>query len=277
MDAGQHGYADEHEREREHLAHQFPLPTIPSPPESSISSLHSEDSIVAHVHPPTPDMDEFADGYRRRKAALVGDEDRRSHAKPDSKPNSRRHRQSNLDGSDDGASGNNGVYFSDDGHSSDFSSLPTSEDVELQHYPSEGRISDNEETSLAKKDEQRRKRKRARTAAVNDGPLGSIKTAKQEQELADKNVVRALIINALLIASWYLFSVSISVVGYDEIFLLHRSSAKQTSSITDGCSRRAILTSTFLSSQPACIWSFNFLWLHLYYIFCRTFALDQTA
>lgn len=222
MYAGERVQQDEDERGNDHLANQFPLPTIPSPPGSSISSLSSQDSAAAHVHPPAPDMDDSAEGYRRRRAGLAGDENGRARGLSGPKANARRHRGLDLDGSHDEAGSKYMVYSSEDGHSSDFSSLPTSDDVELEHYPSEGGISDDEGTSLAKNDKQRRKRRRTRAATLKDGSAGSIKIAKQEQKTADKNVIRALIINALLIASWYLFSVSISVVGHMEAFLLCR-------------------------------------------------------
>lgn len=217
MYAGERVQQDEDERGDDHLANQFPLPTIPSPPGSSISSLSSQDSVAAHVHPSAPDMDESAERYRRRRAGLIEGENGRARGMSGSQTNPHRQRKPDLDESHDEIGSKHGVYSSEDGHSSDFSSLPPSENVELEHYPSGDSISDNKGTTLAKKDKQRRKRRRAGTATLNDG---SIKAAKYEQKLADKNVIRALIINALLIASWYLFSVSISVVGYEEAFLL---------------------------------------------------------
>ncbi len=220
MNAGERGQEEEDERGHGHVASQFPLPTIPSSPRSSISSLSSQDSIAARVHPPTPDMDDSADGYRRRRAALSGKENENPRRTRGSKTRPRPNRRSDLDGSNDVAGNRNMVYSSEDGHSSDFSSLPTSEDVELEHYPSDDGISDDEGMGIGKDSRHRRKRRRARTATLTGGHPGNIATAKQEQKLADKSVIRALIINALLIASWYLFSVSISVVGCMEAFLL---------------------------------------------------------
>lgn len=244
MYVGQNGHSKEVEPEPENLGNQFPLPTIPSP----------RSSTAANVHPPTPDMDDSADGYRRRRAVSNVDQNRRTHSKPGSHTKARRNHRKDLD---DEAGGKRIPHSLEDERNSDRSSLPTSEDVELEEYASEGSISD-EETGLATKDKQRKQRRRARASTLAGGYDGSIKTAKQEQKLADKNVMRALIINALLIASWYLFSVSISVVGYKELLLLSHDAANKMFSIIDGCSRREISTSTFPSLQRACTWSSNF-------------------
>ena len=168
-------------------------------------------------------MDDFADGYTRRRAVSNVDQNGRPYAKPDLKSDPRRHRRRDLEGSDDEAVGKPSAHSSEDRHSSDFSSLRTSEDFEMGHYPSEGSNGDDEEAGLAKKDKQRRKPGKASTATLNGEPPGSIMIAKQEQKLADKDVARALIINALLIASWYLFSVSISVVGRNSHCVLERN------------------------------------------------------
>ena len=231
MYAGEHRHDNEDERAHEQLADRFPLPTIPSPPGSSISSLSSQDSLAAHVHPPTPDMDESADGYRRRRAGLIGRDDGRARGYPGPEGSPSSHRRLKSNRSNDEASDNHMVDSSEDRRGSDFSALPiieNIENVELEHYPSEGGISDDEEIGLAKNDKQRRNRRRARTATLIGDSPGSIKIAEQEQKLADRNVVRALIINALLIASWYLFSVSISVVGQQKAFLLISTNAKPT-------------------------------------------------
>ena len=258
MYAGQNNIAREANRGQETLADQFSLPTIPSPPRSPISSPFSQHSRTTHVHPPTHNMDDPTEGYTRRRAFSSLDQNGRPYAQPRMKADPRRHRRRDMEGSDEEASGKPTVHSLEDRHSSDFSSLPTSEDFEMEHYPSEGTNSNDEERGLAKKDKKRRKRGRARTATLNRGPPGSIKTAEQEQKLADKGVARALIINALLIASWYFYSVSISVVSHNNVSALYCRNAKQTLSTIDGCFHRAISTSTFLSLQPACTWSSNF-------------------
>lgn len=220
MYAGGRVQQDENERGDDRLANRFPLPMIPSPPGSSILSLSSQESVAAHVHPPAPDMDDSAEGYRRRRAVGNEGENRRVRGMSGSQTIPHRQRKLDLDGSHDETGSKHSVYSSEDGHGSDFSSLAPIENVELEHYPSDDSISDDKGTTLANNDKQQKKRRRAGTATLDGGPAGSVKAAKHEQKLADKNVIRALIINALLIASWYLFSVSISVVGYQEAFLL---------------------------------------------------------
>ena len=253
MYAGQNSQSKKVEPEHEHLANRLPLPAIPSPG-SSITSPSSQISTAAHVPSTTPDMDDSKDGYRRRKAVSNIDQDGRTRSKPGSHTKAHRNRGKDLD---DDARSKRIPHSLEDEHNSDRSSLPTSEDVELEEYTSEGSVSD-EETGLATKDKQRRQRRRPRASTLADRPDGSSKTAKQEQKLADKNVMQAMIVNALLIASWYLFSVSISVVGHKELLLLAHNAANKISSIIDGCFRRAISTSTFPSLQRACTWSSNF-------------------
>ena len=226
MAADERSGDDEGKRVHGQIGDRFPLPTIPSPPGSSISSLSSQESIAALVHPPTPEMGDYVDGYRRRRAGITGHENDGVRGKPAPKLNSRRPRPSKQDGSNSEAGDNPIVCSSEEGHGSDISSLPTSEDVELEHYPSDDGISDDEETGFAKNNKQQRKQKRASITTVDGNSLASIRTAKQEQKLADKSVIHALIINALLIASWYLFSVSISVVGHQKGSLLFSVCAK---------------------------------------------------
>ena len=109
------------------------------------------------------------------------------------------------------------AYSSDDG--SDFSSMSTSDEYELGRMPADDIGTDDEETGLTKKTKERRKRKRRKATRLDERVAGTVKTSKQEQKVADWNVLKAMFINVLLIASWYLFSLSISIVS---TWLLYR-------------------------------------------------------
>lgn len=264
MDVNNHDRRHEHEHEHEQdynnpSADQFPLPNISTRSSLSTSPRSrraSEDSagIASHVHPPTPDMDGSVDGHRRRRGLLVdGDENdgvddgkaRRTHR-------SRRLRKSSRSGNP-AVESKQAAYSSDEEYVSDYSSHSTSDDVELHHITSEDGLTDDDETGLTRKDKRNRKRRKKKNTLLDQRIVGTAKSSKQDGNSADKNVLRASLINALLIASWYLFSLSISIVSMKPrqqffVYLL-----KQYTSITNGCSRPII--SIFISpfSRPACI------------------------
>lgn len=114
------------------------------------------------------------------------------------------------------------------------------DDVELHQLNSEGEdgLTDDEETGLTKKNNKRhRKRRRKHTSQDDDDIGGKTKLMSQEKSSADRSVLKALLINALLIASWYLFSLSISIVSHVLSFIC-LCKLIQSSSITNGCSHQ---------------------------------------
>lgn len=245
MDVNNDDHSNEHEREREQdgtdqTAGQFPLPA--RPPSSSCSPSSSQDFAGgdSDVHPPSPEMDGSAD--RRRRRTLVGE------GKESGDGNSRRtfRSQRRRKGS------SREPHGADSDESSDFSSQSTSEDVELHHIVSEDEWTDDEETGLAKKDNRNRKRRRRKNTLLDQriihGKTSKLDTAKY----ADRSVLWASFINTLLIGSWYLFSLSISIVSQRLIQLLIHS-LKQSISIISGCSQTSIFIFPSLFSQPACI------------------------
>lgn len=222
MDLSTHGQDHDNGREQNEIhqsANQFPLPTISTlslPSNSSRSSLDSQNStgIASHVHPPTPDMDGTLDAHRRRKGLLAGEsENNIGNGKAHKKQSSRRQRE----GSRSVVESKHPANPSDEEHSSDVSSRSTSEDVELHHMVSEDELTDDEETGLTKKDRRKRKRRRRKNTLLDQRVMGSSKTSKQNAKLADISVLRASFINALLIASWYFFSLSISIVSQNAL------------------------------------------------------------
>lgn len=178
------------------------------PSTSSVSSLSSQDSALDTDadDPYSSDMDGARDAYRRRRAQLMAGLENGSVRGKHGRKNPQRQSQKLSGVPDD-------KHHSDDGHGSDLSSMSTNDDVELSHMASEDGLTDDEETALTRKDKEHRKRKRRRNTRLDGRIAGNTKSSKQEQQDADKNVMKAMIVNILLIASWYMFSLSISIVS----------------------------------------------------------------
>ena len=158
-------------------------------------------STDADEDPLSNEMD-GGDAYRRRKAQLMGEheDNHRDGRKGRKKGRRQRQRQESKRLS----------YRSEDGHSSDFS---TSDDVELDHLSSDGILSEDEETGLTKNDKRHRKKRRTRDTDLDARIGGSSQTSQLRQKIADQNVLKVLALNSLLVVSWYLFSLSISIVS----------------------------------------------------------------
>lgn len=208
MDVNQHDHSNEHEHEREQdgtdqTAGQFPLPARLSTSSSSLSSSQGFTGGDSYVHPLTPEMDGSAD-RRRRRRTLVGDEEESGDGNAQPKFRSQRRRKGSS----------RDPHGADSDESSDFSSRSTSEDVELHHIASENEWTDDEETGLAKKDNRNRKRRLRKNTLLDQRIIRDGKTSKLDTaNSADRSVLWASFVNTLLIGSWYLFSLSISIVS----------------------------------------------------------------
>ncbi|KAK3175073.1 hypothetical protein OEA41_002319 [Lepraria neglecta] len=198
-------------------------PSKEAPPPEPIPRRPSQDSQDAFgtdsdVDASSSDMDSVGEGYRRRRAQLMaGLENGHASGKGHRKHSRRKHRE--TAGTPNGE-GKQMEYSSDE--SSEFSSRSTSDDVELSHLASDDALQDDEETGLTKKNKEHRKRRRRKATRLDGRIAGNIKTSKQEQKVADRNVLKAMIVNVALIASWYLFSLSISIYNkwmFDEKYL----------------------------------------------------------
>lgn len=263
--------------ERQHPHDQFPAPTIADPPSPSSSSHVSERSVLdaaAHVHPATPDM-EGPDGYVRKRPSLLEHEDPHTTAKSEKRSRSRqlRRKASQTRGEDEPK---HTVYSSDDGQGSMFSTPSTSEDVEMERMPSDDALTDDEETGLTGKDKRKRTRRRTLNSQLDERVAGSMGASNSRWSLADRNVIKASLINALLIASWYLFSVSISVVCY-VVPSRTLQNFDTFGSTTDGCLGKKPSISTFPYSLHACIWLFSSCSQALCCISSRDFGREQTV
>lgn len=203
----------EEQSERQHLTYSTSKPREePNIRRStSVSSLDSQDSALGTDadDPPSSDMDSAGDAYRRRRAQLMAGLENGSAKGKNSRgkyPRRPRHASGALDDK-------HRTSPSGDEEGSDFSSNSTSDDVELSHLASEDALTDDEETGLTRKDKEHRKRKRRRNTRLDGRIAGNTKSLKQEQKDADRNVIKAMIINVVLIVLWYIFSLSISIVG----------------------------------------------------------------
>ena len=155
------------------------------------------------------DMDNILDGYRQRKALLMTHPNDSIASHPKRRSSQQRPRRKGNLGRDD----EDGTmrYASDDSNDTNLT-FSTSEDVELSQIHGDELLMDDEETGLTKQDRRKKRRRKMKNAFLDDGVSRSSEVEKG-QSLADKSVLRASIINVLLIASWYCFSLSISIVS----------------------------------------------------------------
>ncbi|KAG8532629.1 uncharacterized protein KY384_002506 [Bacidia gigantensis] len=102
------------------------------------------------------------------------------------------------------------IYQPDDDYISEVS-MSTSDEVELDHLNPDVARSDDEEAGLTTKERSRRKRRRRRSMDSDARILGNSHASQLGQKTADRTVIRELFLNSLLVGSWYLFSLSISI------------------------------------------------------------------
>jgi solute carrier family 35 protein C2 len=150
--------------------------------------------------------------HRRRSSVLVGDN--RVHEPYDPE----------TDGIDleDGNKGNN-ISSSqelkplpppnDDPTSEESSTDDSSGEPDLDGMASDDDLNDDEETGLTSKERRQRRRRRRRQRRELDARIANVKISESGRRLADQNVVKKLLFNAVLIGLWYIFSLSISIVS----------------------------------------------------------------
>jgi solute carrier family 35 protein C2 len=138
---------------------------------------------------------------RRRSSSLAGVPGT-SHQDRKQKPRRQRSEHILEEGDTDSAS---------DGEHSDGSSKTESTDLELDDMRSEDGLEDDEETGLTGRDRRRRRRRKRRNTRLDQRIVEDPGYSKEEEKLANQNLMRSILINAVLIGLWYLFSISISV------------------------------------------------------------------
>lgn len=178
---------------------------------SSIDRKDSTAGTDADADLLSSDMDSAGDGHRRRRVQLMdGLENGSSRKKRSSRKHAHRYRNA-LGASDQ--ENKQLVYSSDEGHGSDLSSRTTSDDFELDRLNAEDPYSDDAETGMTKKDKKNRKRRRRTAIRMDERFAGNIKVSKPAKRFSYSEIYKAWLINALLVASWYVFSLSISIVS----------------------------------------------------------------
>lgn len=178
------------------------------------SSVDSQDPTAgtdADADLLSSDMDRTGDGYRRRRAQLMKASENGNTSRKSS-PKNHVHRPGNISGTFD-EENSQLVYSSDDDRGSDFSSRTTSEDFELDRLMAEDQFSDDAEAGMMKQDKKNRKRRRRKAVRMDERFAGSVKASKPSNHFSYSAIYTAWLVNALLVASWYAFSLSISIVS----------------------------------------------------------------
>lgn len=179
-------------------------------PRSSVDSQDSAVTTNADADLLSSDMDVVGDGYRRRRAQLMhGLENGNAREQTSSRKHLHRHR--NAEAPDE--ENEQLVYSSDEGNVSDLSSRTTSDDFELDHFTAEAPFGDDEEMGMTRNERMHRKRRRRKAVRMDERFAGNVKASKQNITSTYSGVYKAWLINALLVASWYAFSLSISIVS----------------------------------------------------------------
>lgn len=130
----------------------------------------------------------------------------------------RRQRRKRWDELDDTSMQKHTASFPENGHSFELSSASGTDDAGQDHLSSDLGSTDDEEVGLERKELGEREWKRRKHAHLDKRVAGSTNVPEQKRSSADKSVTKALITNALLIASWYAFSLSISIVSLHWLF-----------------------------------------------------------
>ncbi len=193
-------------------------------------------------------------GHRRRRSSLIN---------PAGASNSR-HR-SPLSRSQ---SSRSPVHADDDDkiveESSDDVSLQPGE-VDETDLPDED-LHDDEETGLTGKDKRRKRRRRRRNQLLDQRIVKDDEgISPEEKKEADRNVVKSLVINGVLIGLWYFFSLLISLVWLSSsltrtpvVCLYNLLTTLFPASTTNGCFHPTSSTSAFPCSPPPCTSSCSF-------------------
>jgi solute carrier family 35 protein C2 len=195
-----------------------PLAALSQPPSRSSSPIpriladygHSTNAEISGsaVSSPTADAMEGGTvfGHRRRRSSLVnGKSKSRGHSRLPSRAFLPVPGQLQIDEESDRQ------ISADEG--SDLSAQSTSDDVELEELHSEDGFENDEETGLTSAERKERTRRKLRRMQLDERVAVDHKSSRQEQMEADQSVIKNSIINAILIGLWYMFSLSISVVG----------------------------------------------------------------
>ena len=146
-------------------------------------------------------------GHRRRRSSLMNGANGARSSRP------RAHSLRNAAG----GPGQDEPKISEEDADTDVGSRsPARDDRSGTGSDSDSDLRDDEETGLADRDRRRKRSKKLRNTRL-DQRVAKSRTHEpitdEERRLADKDVMRRLTVNGLLILLWYLFSLSISLVS----------------------------------------------------------------
>ena len=205
----------EEETEAEYHYTTGQIPSLSGKTKSSRrSAMNSQESIV--------DADANKHGDQRHKGQIS---DRLDNVNAERESHSKKypHQHRNASRASD-AENKHMVYSSDEGSGSDYSSRTTSDDYELDRLTTEDGFSDDAESGMTNKDKRHRKRRRRKAARMDEIFAGNINAPQSNKKNIHRKIYMAWLINALLVASWYAFSLSISIVSEESVLSEHPAS-----------------------------------------------------
>lgn len=188
-----------------HPGDEFPLPTISNPSftDSDDDDFLDEDrqhpsraNIRSLVHPPTPDMGDASANHSRRRSTSIASPIGGDGWTADAAQKHHRVKSEQL------RKGTSEIP-SDDENEGDLSGDPESSDLELDDLEDEEGLEDDEETGLARHDRRKRRRRKRRNTLLDQRVVPDGKLTKEEERLVQGSMRRNMLINALLIALWY--------------------------------------------------------------------------
>lgn len=91
--------------------------------------------------------------------------------------------------------------------------MTSSEDFEMDDIDSGRGLEDDEETGLTSNLRHQRTRRKRKNTAMDERIAPNVDMKKEEDRLTNRTVWTTILINAVLVALWYAFSISISVVS----------------------------------------------------------------
>lgn len=91
--------------------------------------------------------------------------------------------------------------WSKDNRSERYSPSPLSSDMETNDTGSDGGLEDDEETGLTGYNKRKRRRRKRRNTKL-DERVAETKVTREEEKIATQSLLRALLINAVLIGLW---------------------------------------------------------------------------
>ena len=261
-----------------HPADVFPLATLSNPPSSTDSDLdsdidsdidigidvvsnnhqhrngfrHAGRNVASLVHPPTPKSmeDQATAAHARRRSSSLAGASVPSHAQHADRKRRRRKSDNILE------EGEDAPYDSD----SASSTWTDSDHLELDNMSADG-LQDDEETGLTGRDRRRRRRRKRRNTLLDQRVVpNEVHITKEEEKIANQNVIQSMLINGVLIGLWWVPPFPPSAAPLTPA---GTSSPSPYPSTTNGCSKRKRVTARPRTSFPfhfsprVCIWWFN--------------------